>query len=240
MSTLRALWHTLLPAMARPSHSAAVAMGAWRAAVLAWLLVLLVAAVFYVRYYTAVDYDWMRTLVIGQAAAFGKLPPEAEAAMGRFLTPAVMAPLATAGMALQQVLVLVGLWGYLRLVSVLAGSRVSSAACLGAACAVLLPTLLDWVCALAASFLEPTATTSIERLNPLSADALAFRLGEQSIWQKPLAALSLTVLWSAAILFYWLRDSVRMSAAWALLLAWAPFAAVFVTWGLIVMLSSPF
>lgn len=238
MSTLRALADTLLPAMAWPSRSAAVAMDAWRAALLAWLLMLLVAAVFYVRYYTAVDYDWMRALVVGQAAAFGKLPPEAESAMARFLTPAVMVPLATAGMALQQVLVLIGLWGYLRLVSVLAGSRISSVGCLGAACVALLPTALDSVCALAASFLEPTATTSIDRLNPLSADALVFRLSEQSIWQKPLAALSLTALWSVAILFYWLRDSVRMSAVWAALLALAPFAAVFAVWGLLVTLSS--
>ncbi|MBO9664754.1 YIP1 family protein [Dokdonella sp.] len=238
MSTLRALLDTLLPAMARPSRSAAVAMEVWRAALLAWLLMVLVAAIFYVRYYTAVDYEWMHTLALGQAAAFGKLPPDAEAAMARFLSPAVMAPLATAGMALQQVLVLVALWSYLRLVSVLAGSRVSSAGCLGAACVALLPTALDSFCALAASFLESMATTSIERLNPLSADALVFRLSEQSVWQKPLAALSPTVLWSIAILFYWLRDSVRLRAAWAAALAVAPFAAVFAVWGLLVVLSS--
>lgn len=238
MSTLRALRDTLLPAMARPSRSAAVATDAWRAALLAWLLMVVVAAIFCVRYYTAVDYEWMRTLLVGQAAAFGKLPAGADAALSRFLTPAVMTPFAVVGMLLQQVLVLVGLWGYLRLVSVLAGSRLSSAGCLGAACVALLPTALDSACALAASFLEPVATTSIERLNPLSADALVFRLSEQSVWQKPLAALSLTALWSAAILFYWLRDSVRLSAAWALALAVAPFVAVFATWGAFIMVTS--
>lgn len=240
MSTLRALWNTLLPAMARPSRSAAVAMDAWRAAVLAWLLMVLLAAVFHVRYYTAVDYEWMRTLVLGQAAAVGRLPAGADAALNRFLTPAVMAPLATAGMALQQALVLAALWGYLRVVSVLAGSRVSSVACLGVACVALLPAALDSVFALAASFLEPMATTPIERLNPLSADALVFRLGEQSAWQKPLAALSPTVLWSALILFHWLRDLVRLGAVWAAALALAPFAAVFITWGALVALSNPF
>lgn len=238
MSTLRTLRVTLLPAMARPSRSAAVAMDAWRAALLAWLLMVAVAAIFYVRYYTAVDYEWMRTLVLGQAAAFGKLPAGADAAMARFLTPAVMAPLATLGMVLQQVLVLAALWGYLRLVSVLAGSRLSSAACLGVACVALLPAALDSACALAASFVEPMATTPIERLNPISVDALVFRLSEQSVWQKPLAALSLTVLWSVLILFHWMRDSLRLSAAWAVALAAAPFAVVFAIWGLLIAASS--
>lgn len=238
MNALSTLWTTLLPAMARPSRSAAVAMEAWRAALLAWLLMVVVAAVFYVRYYTAVDYEWMRTLVLGQAAAFGKLPAGTDAAVARFLTPAVMAPLATLGMAVQQVLVLAALWGYLRLVSVLAGSRLSSAACLGVACVALLPAALDFACALAASFVEPMATTPIERLNPISVDALVFRLSEQSVWQKPLAALSLTALWSVLILFHWMRDRLRLGAAWALVLAVAPFAAVFTVWGLLIMASS--
>lgn len=238
MNTLRTLWGTLLPEMARPSHSAAVAMDAWRAALLAWSLMVLVAAIFYVRYYTAVDYAWMRTLVVGQAAVFGKLPAGADAALGRFLTPAVMAPLATAGLLVQQALILAGLWAYLRLVSVLAGARLSSVACLGAACAVLLPAALDWLCALAATFVEPVATTPIERLNPLSADALVFRLAEQSAWQKPLAALSPTVLWSVLILFHWLRGPLRLGAGWAVALALAPFAAVFVVWGALVVLSA--
>jgi hypothetical protein len=239
MSTLRTLSDTVLPAMASPSRSAAVAMDAWRAALLAWSLMAVVAAIFYIRYYTAVDYAWMRTLVIGQAAVFGKLPAGADAALSRFLTPAVMTPLATAGLLVQQVLLLAGLWGYLRLVSVLAGARLSSTACLGAACAVLLPAALDWLCALAASFVEPVATTPIERLNPLSADALVFRLAEQSAWQRPLAALSPTALWGALILFHWLRGPLRLGAGWALALALAPLAAVFLVWGALVALSAP-
>lgn len=199
-----------------------------------WVAMLALAAAFLATYYAGVDYGWLRENTMGQAIAGQQASTGVESSLDRFLQPAVMIPLSMAGSWFQHLLALVALAGYVRLYSLIAGAETTLSSCLAFAAIALAGAAFDQVASLIALFVEGGARVQIERLNPISADAFVFRESVTSVWQKLFATLSLSHLWSVAVLYFASRESMRLSAAVSLAVAVFPFAAFFCGWALFV------
>lgn len=184
----------------------------------------------HIYYYTTVDYAWLGSSTIANASV--TLTEDQMETVRRFMNPRTVLLIGGASLVLQHAIILLGLVGYFKLVSIAALGNVSFVPLFALASWARVPQILDDMAAAWRWSQADPQTLSFETLTPLSAGNLFPVLAETSVSQ-----LSIIWLWVLVLIAAGLRYLMGMTWPISVFAAVLPFGILYAVNQLIISLA---